>query len=255
MTTKKLLSFGAAYYAFVWLIIESVDVLSASFGAPSWVMKLLWLVAGAAFPAALILRHIVLIRTRQRYIDRQLAACGTAVERLLFSFHSLRPAAANPEIGQLQRKISEAKRRGVDVRIVAPGGIDRLAGAFELVLRHKVSLRILPALEDQDFRFTLIDRRQLIVSQQPLGRTGLSREFVIIESERLNRVVHAYFDSLWNSPEAYELGPYVRLLYSEMNNSISRTRFAERAAVTPAELDTLLDKHDQVRKASNGTIE
>ena len=242
LTRRRAAGFLVAYTAAAWVVIQVAAVVSPHLGLPAWVPSAVITAVVVALPLILLAYIFAVPWLAPRYIDQQIDAAAGAKGTLLLCVHSLQPAAADPRIFKLQQALGRAKARNVDVRLLTPGGVDRVEAAFELAITHGVPIRIVAELEDQDLRFTIVDGSTVIISHQPRRDKGLSKTFSRLESQRLHAILGAYFEQLWMSAKSQSFDDYVTALASELgmkSDPVSIERVAARLGISPVYLQKL----------------
>lgn len=249
-------AFLLSYAALAWLVIQVVDVVSPSFGLPTWVSTATVTVATLALPFILLVYVYALPKISPAHIDKQIDEVRAARKSVLLSVHTLDPSSRDSRILSLQKALGEAAIRGVEVRLMSPGGADRVRAAYELSVIHGVPIRVLDELEDQDLRFTLIDDRTVLLSHQPLGEKQLSRIFSVIRSERLHSLLRTYFNQLWARSTAMTFEQYLRAVCLGLGGAIttgSSQRLSERLGLPVHVIHNIIeDMSNSARESTPG---
>ena len=179
------------------------------------------------------------IPSRPRYLDTMIDYVSRAQAAVWVCVHTLNPSRTDEKIRTLQEKLAEARTAGKDVRILAPGGVERVEAAYELNAVRKTPIKILAFLEDEDFRFTIVDDNVSIISMRAYNSDGSGSTAAIIRSERLNALLRDYFDGLWNRPESLEydvfLSEVVDMLLDPLQ-PVSDIGLAQRLRVPSSEI-------------------
>ncbi len=227
-------AFLLSYAGGAWLLIQVVDVISPKVGMPTWVPTATITVATLALPFILLAYVIALPKLSPAHIDKQIEQVKGAKEYAFLSVHTLDPSSRDARILSLQKALGEAATRGVNVRLIAPGGVDRVQAAYELAVIHGVSIRVLDELDDQDLRFTLVDGGSVLLSHQPLREKALSKTFCLIDSERLHSILHSYFNQLWVNSRAMNFDQYLKSVCLGLCGTLTRVspqRLSDRLGI------------------------
>lgn len=152
------------------------------------------------------------------YIDAQLKAFKLAKDSIYLSIHSLNPSSSNPKFVKFHELLREAINQGKKVQIIAPCGVERVFGAFEMVQNYGLyeNMRFLKQLEDEDLRYTLVDDESVIISYQKIPSKKLSRKFACIKSIRLNVLLKEQFTSLWLDESSLDFDHYLLSILDEL---------------------------------------
>lgn len=183
---------------------------------------------------AIILLVIVLVnilsyilkRNKPLYADAQISSFELAHKSIYLCIHSLNPESNNPKYKEFNEALKNSVKRGVTVQIIAPGGVERAEGAYELYQLYNFDIKFNDQLEDEDLRFTLVDDNIVIISYQKIPSKKLSREYAYIKSINLNRILKTYFESIWKSKESKRFKDYIIKLMNDLcfekDKSLSR---------------------------------
>jgi adenylate kinase family enzyme len=117
----------------------------------------------------------------------------------------------------LQDELVRKARKGCDVRVLAPLGLERLAGAYEL-RKKGIPTRHLSFLDDDDLRFTLVDLDSCIISSRVDRTTRKTSEAISVRSHWLAAVLGKYADEYWHHPGARD---FIELLGDELRSRLS----------------------------------
>lgn len=183
------------------------------------------------------------------YIDAQLEAFKLAKTSIYLSIHSLSPSSDNPKFVKFHELLREAKNQGIKVQIIAPCGVGRVCGAFEMVQNYGLyeNMRFLKQLEDEDLRYTLVDDESVIISYQKIPSTKLSRKFACIKSIRLNVLLKEQFTSLWLDESSLDFDQYLRSILDELkvdkDDILSIKKAAIRLNIPEAYIIKVLNIH------------
>lgn len=167
------------------------------------------------------------------YIDAQLEAFKLAKNSIYLSIHSLNPSSGNSKFVKFHELLREAKNQGIKVQIIAPCGVERVCGAFEMVYYYDMgeNMRFLKQLEDEDLRYTLIDDGTAIISYQKVPSKRLSHKFACIRSKRLNSLLKIQFTSLWSDKNSLNFEQYLLNLLDELEVTKGDVSSIKRAAI------------------------
>jgi hypothetical protein len=254
ISRRRVAAFLISYSGLAWLMIQVADVVVPKVGLPSWIPTVTIAVAVLTLPLLLLAYVFALPQLSPAYIDKQTECVRAATKSILMSVHTLDPSSRDPKISLLQKSLGEAIGRGVDVRLMAPGGADRAQAAYELSVIHGVPVRILNVLEDQDLRFSLVDDRIVLFSHQPPGEKGFSKNFSIISSEALNGILNAHFSQLWGRHDAMTFEQYLQTLCRSIGRTItpaSHQRFSDRLGIPVHVVRGILESSDAIALTSD----
>lgn len=73
---------------------------------------------------------------RPYYIDAQLKAFESSQDSIYLSIHSLNSESKKNKYKLFNNAIEKAKKRKINVKILAPCGIKRIRGAYEMCVEH-----------------------------------------------------------------------------------------------------------------------
>ncbi len=180
--------------------------------------------------------------SRPGYIDAMIESVEKAQVSIWLCVHTLNPSRTHKNIRMLQEKLAQAITTGKDVKILAPGGVERVEAAYELSMIKRIPIKILTYLEDEDFRFTIVDNNVVIISTKKQGADNASGIGVVIRSERLNELVRNYFDELWNRSEAMEYDTFLSEIVLELKDPrhpISNEKIAQRLQIPLSEINRI----------------
>lgn len=183
---------------------------------------------------------IIGIPSRPEYLLEIINSVEKSNESVLLCLQKLEPSKTNENIRKLQETLEKVKNEGREVRILAPGGIEKVEASYELSKKKGIPIKILDYLNDGDLKFTIVDSRIAIISikaEEPKSPGDIG---VVIRSERLNKILRDYFNGLWNQPKAKEydffLSETVRGLI-DPNNKISKEKISEILQIPISEID------------------
>ena len=198
------------YVSASWITMQVIDVLSANLKLPDWLFSVVLYVLIVGFIIMLVVLVINSSLLKPLYADAQIRASKNAKKYILLSIHSLNPVSSNKKYEELNAALQEATRRGVKVCVIAPGGVDRVQGAYEMHTIYNIDLRISEELDDEDLRFSLFDNHHVIISYQRIPARKLSRIFAEIYSVRLSRLLYDYFIKIWEDPATLTYEGYIK---------------------------------------------
>lgn len=185
--------------------------------------------------------EITQISSRVSYIESVIDGIKESRASVLLCVNTLDSSKKLEIIRLLQEALQEAKASGKDVRIIAPGGVDRVEAAYELTKVRGISMKFLSYLGDDDFRFTIIDSNVSIIS---IGiRDRPSNGCTIIISERLNSLLSKYSQELWSRPEAIEFDALLLQAIREIRDPtipLTNKGLAARIGVPVSEIERIL---------------
>lgn len=206
--------------------------------------------------AAIYITSIIgsLINNRGLYINAQLKGFKSSVDSIYLSIHSLHGESTKYKYKIFNNAVENAKKRKIDVKILAPCGIERILGAYEMCIKHKLidNMRFNPQLEDENLRYTLIDDSVILISQQKIPSAKLSRKYAYVKSERLNELLKKYFDEMWSKETTINFNQYLKNVLDDMGvtDPDSTKRFTERTGIPEDYLNDFLDQEAKHKKVS-----
>lgn len=241
------------YFTLAWGVAKVIDVFVANFNLPEWVFPVYIIFMLAGFLIALAIMLLSRLFNQRLYIDAQIEGCSKAKKTIFFSIHSLNPIGTNKKYKLFNESLNEAINRGVIVKVLAPGGVDRAQGAYELSEQFGIPIKFAMQLEDEDLRFTLIDELEVMLSYQKIPSKKLSKVFAKIESRNLNRILTSYFLSIWNSKSSFSFQEYILSLCEDLsitNNISSIKRCSKRIGVPTHVIKRILSNESLILKDS-----
>lgn len=134
------------------------------------------------------------------YVYRQIELIKEAKTSIWCSIHSLSDEKKKIEYEDFDLALEKATDEIKNVKVLAPCGIERAQGAYQLARIHHVDIRFAKELEIEDLRFVLIDGRKVVFSQQKPKINGLSGDFSDVESQELGKLLENYLSEIWNDP-------------------------------------------------------
>lgn len=157
------------------------------------------------------------------YINAQLKGFKSSENSIYLSIHSLNSESTKYKYKLFNNAIEKAKKRKIDVKILAPCGTERILGAYEMCVEHKLidNMRFNPQLEDENLRYTLIDDSIILISQQKIPSKKLSRKYAYIKSERLNELLKKYFDEMWSKETTIDFNQYLKNVLDDLGTTKS----------------------------------
>lgn len=78
---------------------------------------------------------------RPLYADAQIKSFGLAHKSIYLCIHSLNPESNDPKYKEFNEALKNSVERGVTVQIIAPGGVERAAGAYELYQLYNFDIK------------------------------------------------------------------------------------------------------------------
>lgn len=134
------------------------------------------------------------------YVYRQIELIKEAKTSVWCSIHSLSDENKKTEYKDFDLALEKATDEIKKVRVLAPCGIERAQGAYQLARVHHVDIRFAKELEMEDLRFVLVDGKKVVFSQQKPKINGLSGDFSNVESWELGKLLENYLNEIWNDP-------------------------------------------------------
>lgn len=196
----------------------------------------------------------MLINNWGLYITAQLKGFKSSVDSIYLSIHSLHGESAKYKYKAFNNAVEKAKKRKIDVKILAPCETERILGAYGMCIKHKLfdNMRFNPQLEDENLRYTLIDDSIILISQQKIPSDKLSRKYAYIKSERLNGLLKKYFDEMWSNETTINFNQYLKNVLDDMGvtDSDSIKRFSERTGIPEDYVNDFLDQETKHEKVS-----
>lgn len=138
------------------------------------------------------------LRFRGLYVDKQIYEIQNAKKSVLVSIHSLSDENKKKQYKRFNEALATAQERGVDVKVLAPCGIERSIGAYQLSEHYHIEMRFANQLEVEDLRFLLVDDERAVFSQQNTPNIGLSAKFSEVHSRELGKTLRKYYEDVWN---------------------------------------------------------
>lgn len=242
------LKIGSALIA----ILGFIAILEDKGLLPQIVFKICFFTFAALYIISILVK---LTNNKGLYINAQLKGFKSSVDCIYLSIHSLHGESTKYKYKAFNNAVENAKRRKIDVKILAPCETERILGAYEICIKHKLidNMRFNPQLEDENLRYTLIDDSIILISQQKIPSDKLSRKYAYIKSERLNELLKKYFDEIWSKETTINFNQYLKNVLNDMGvkkpDSASIKRFSERTGIPEDYLNDFLDqetKHEMV---------
>jgi len=209
-----------SYIVVSWIILQVVAMFISMYNLPQLIFSVLLILLVSFFPFIFVIYAVKTFLFQPLYVDAQIKAAETSTKKIYLSIHSLTPAnQKHKKATILNETLKKARQRGVDVKLLAPGGFDRAEGAYIVSEEYKLEIRFAKFLEDQDLRFIIMDNDTVIISYQkiPTPMTKLSRKFAIIKSERLNKLLTNEFNNIWNNEKTLTYEQYIKELMNNLN--------------------------------------
>lgn len=175
---------------------------------------------------------------REAYIDKYLDLIRRAKESIILSTSLFHKAGEVEEAKRVNLALEDAKRRRrVRVRLMVADGYDRLPGAIELVLKHKIDVRFDPAARNADVSYACADERLLILASR-LGsaRYKQSSSWMQIRSRELSKAVTADFESRWDSLSTRTLEQQLREAVPPVIKASTPQKVAEQLGISLEEV-------------------
>jgi hypothetical protein len=180
---------------------------------------------------------------RKTYLLGILENIDLAQNSIWLSVNTLSPSRTSEDIKLLQTKLVEAMAKGVQVRMIAPSGYERVEGAYELAKIRTIPIKILTHLKGEDLRFTLVDQSISIISLEAEDDKGYSIAGAIILSEQLNRLLRKHFTQYWDLSTAMDYNTFLAYEVRRLLNPLqppSRETIASKLHVPVPEIDHAL---------------
>lgn len=193
--------------------------------------KSIFLVSIILFLIVVAITVIVFSITNEKYsfLNQQIKYMKKAEHSIYIVFRSLSPEESDKHYRKydetLQRVIEDSKQKDrknpLDVKILAPNirSENRRKGAEEIHER-KIDIKFHDQLNNNDFRFMLVDDSILIISQQDKETPEPSRKCVVLKSHNLGADVKKRFEELWM--EALEYDKYEKGYLEENNKNTTK---------------------------------
>lgn len=182
------------------------------------------------------------IATRSLYLDVVIDHVQNVKESSLLAIHTLNPSRQNEKIRILQELLSNTRKAGKDIRILAPAGRERAEAIYELNTVRQIPIKVLTYLDDEDLRFTILDHDRTIISVKEPMYDNQGSVGVIIKSERLNMVLRNYFNDLWNREEAMSCDEFLRKEIQQLLDPtipLSNASIAQKLGIPEIEVERL----------------
>lgn len=201
---------------FLLIVLGAVDMLVNNRILPQGIFTLAFYCLTAAFIIGSLVAFLIPV-FRPLYTVAQIKAFKSAKQSIYVSIHSLNPESTNPIFRQFNEALEDAKNQGKTVQLMAPCGIERVRGAYEMHSKYDFDKRFLEDLEDEDLRCTLIDDNISIISYQKVPAKKLSRKFAYIKSERLNKLLKGYFEGMWKQESSLTFEQFLQSTLEKLN--------------------------------------
>ena len=228
---------------FLLVILGIVDMLVNNSILPQGLFRVVFYCFTVAFVISSLVIFLVPI-FKPLYTTAQIKAFKEAKHSIYVSIHSLNPESANPLFVQFNKALNDANSQGKIVKLMAPCGIERVRGAYEMHSKYDFDKRFIEELEDEDLRYTLIDDNISIISYQKVPAKKLSRKFAYIKSERLNKLLKTYFEEMWEQTNAMTFEQFLQSTLDKLNvtpnEPSSIKRASERLGIPERDLKKLL---------------
>ncbi len=151
------------------------------------------------------------------YVESQIELIKEAKESIRLIIHSLSDENEKKAYLDFDNALSDARARGVDVKILAPDGISRACGAYQLKEKHKLKIRFSHKLEAEDLRFLSTDKKNTIFSQQEKGHVNrLSSRYCKVVSHELGKEMYRLFDDIWENCNTKKYETYIKECIKEL---------------------------------------
>lgn len=137
------------------------------------------------------------MRCRGLYVDKQICEIEKAKKSVLVSMHSLSDENKKKQYKRFNKALFDAQERNVEVKVLAPCGIERVKGAVQLNEIYHIEMRFANQLECEDLRFILVDGERAVFSQQKVPNTGLSSKFSEVQGKELGQMLKKYYMNVW----------------------------------------------------------
>ncbi len=227
MTSKKEYFWNNLGRSLTWVLAIgslAVSIISLSDS------KSIFLVSIILFLIVIAIIIVVFSITNEQYsfINQQIKYMKKAKHSIYIIFRSLSPEESDKHYRKydetLQRVIEKSKEIDIEnplkVKILAPNIMceKRRTGAKEIYERN-IDIKFHDQLNDNDFRYMLVDDSILIISQQDRETLEPSRKCVVLKSNSLGADVKKKFEDLWI--EALDYDKYEQGYLEENNNNTS----------------------------------
>ena len=146
--------------------------------------------------------------TRSQYIDAEVTAIEGAREKGLLYVNMVRASDASQDAQKINAALAKAKHNGVSIRVLVADGVDRLAGARELVREAGVEVRLTQALHFTEMRFLKVDSDLVVIGVSMDARRSDSYDpsdsWATVRSIACGEMFEREFERLWTSAEPFD---------------------------------------------------
>jgi len=231
------------YFSCSWWIVQLTEILIEKYNVPQWFFHAVVIFIIIGFLVVIVIIIIVYFSSKSLYINEQIKNIKSARKNIMISIHSLNSVEKDKKYGLFNESLKNARENNIDIKILAPGGIERAKGAFEICKQFKINVRFANQLEDQDLRFTIIDENVAIISYQSISVKKLSKKYVILKSQRLCQLLMRYFNEIWDDEKTMDFNGYIRGLLCDLNvtnDQSSLQRFSDRTGIPKSDLKDIM---------------
>lgn len=214
---------------FLLIILGAVDMLVSNSILPQGLFRIVFYCFTAIFIIISLVFFLIPV-FKPLYTTAQIKAFKSAKHSIYVSIHSLNPESTNSIFVQFNEALDDARSQGKIVKLMAPCGIERVRGAYEMHSKYDFDKRFLEELEDEDLRYTLIDDNISIISYQKVPAKKLSRKFAYIKSERLNKLLKGYFEKMWDQKNALTFEQFLQSTLDQLNITKGEPSSIKRAS-------------------------
>ena len=154
--------------------------------------------------------------TRQEYFVAVVDAVQGSKQTLVGSVTGSPPSTEEGEvIRQILNSISEAAKRGVDIRYLLPLAPDRLRMAG-LYSKNGAKVKFSPAILVSDARYMCTDSKVVTIGvPEREGKNGPTRKGYTVQSETVSRLFTRDFEESWGSDQSKTYEQYLKELVGQ----------------------------------------
>jgi len=181
------------------------------------------------------------IPSREDYLGETIYWTKGSCNSILMRVHTLNPAADTGPVKQLHDALAVKAAKQDRVKLLAPGGEERVQASFQLA-KLGVPIRHIEVLENLDISFSVFDSARAVLPTTS-GASRQTVEGVTVESTKLAAMLEVLFAELWSRFDVLPHADFVRSIAKRIlatSPTMSLSAVANRLKIDVADLNGML---------------